>query len=136
MEKIQVYISWAGSNFCGSYSDNVPGGVAFAAETFEQMMREAQETLDFHMQGYVEDGEAPQWYLDHDYELEFNYLDAVTLLHAYSPDLSLAAISRASGINQTQLSHYANGIKVPRPAQRQRIIDGIHAIGRRLMAAH
>jgi len=136
MERIQVYLSWVDTNFCGSYSDNVPGGVVFTAKTFEEAMREAQETLDFHLQGYVEEGEAPQWYLDHDYELEFNYLDAVTLLHAYTPDLTLSAISRASGINQTQLSHYANGVKTPRPAQRQRIIDGIHAIGRRLMAAH
>ena len=134
MEKIQVYISWAGTNFSGSYSENVPGGVAFAAATFEEAMREAQATLDFHLQGYAEDGEAPQWWIDHDYELEYNFMDVYTLLHAYSPDLTLAAISRATGINQTQLSHYANGVKKPRPAQRQRIVDGLHAIGRRLMA--
>jgi hypothetical protein len=51
-----------------------------------------------------------------------------------SPYASIAAISRASGINQHQLSHYANGIKKPRPAQRRRILDGIHKIGRELMA--
>ena len=88
----------------------------------------------FHLQGYAEDGEAPQWWIDHDYEFEYNFIDAATLLHIYSPDLTLAAISRATGINQTQLSHYANGVKTPRPAQRQRIVDGLHAIGRRLMA--
>ena len=136
METIKVYLSWAGANFSGSYGENVPGGAAFTASSFEEAQREAQETLDFHMQGYVEDGEAPQWYLDHDYELEFYYLDVYTLLHAYSPDLTLSAISRATGINQTQLSHYANGIKTPRPAQRQRIIDGLHAIGQRLLAAN
>lgn len=134
MEKIQVYLSWADTNFCGSYSDNVPGGVAFTAKTFDEAMREAQETLDFHLQGYAEDGEAPQWYLDHDYELEFQFMDVFTLLHACSSDTTLASISRATGINQTQLSHYANGVKTPRPAQRQRIVDGLHAIGRRLLA--
>ncbi len=134
MEKIQVYISWVGTNFSGSYSDNVPGAAVFTATTFEEAMREAQETLDFHLQGYAVDGEAPQWYLDHDYELEYNFMDVYTLLHACSSDITLASISRATGINQTQLSHYANGLKTPRPAQRQRIVDGLHAIGRRLLA--
>lgn len=106
------------------------------AKSFEELQREAQETLDFHMQGYIEDGEAPQGYLDHNYELEYNFLYAVTLLHICSPDITLASISRATGINQTQLSHYVNGVKPPRPSQRQRIVDGLHAIGRRLMAVH
>ncbi len=56
-----------------------------------------------------------------------------TVLRAYEPFISLAAISRASGINQHQLSHYANGLKRPRPQQRQRIVDGIHKIGRELL---
>lgn len=133
MERIIVYIDWCRSNFSGSFSENVPGGVAFTADTYEEAQREAQATLDFHLQGYAEDGEAPQWYLDKDYELVFQPT-AAALLHSYSADISLAAISRATGINQTQLSHYANGLKTPRPAQRQRIVDGIHAIGRRLLA--
>jgi hypothetical protein len=57
-----------------------------------------------------------------------------TVLRAYEPFVSLAALSRASGINQHLLSHYANGLKQPRPQQRQRIVDGIHKIGRELLA--
>jgi hypothetical protein len=37
-------------------------------------------------------------------------------------------------INQHQLSHYANGIKKPRPEQRRRIVEGLHKIGRELIA--
>ena len=133
MEKIKVYIDWCRHNYSGSFSENVPGGVAFTGSTYEEMQREAQDTLDFHLRGYAEDGEAPQWYLDHDYELEF-HPSTSALLHAYGTDVTLSAISRETGINQRQLSHYANGMKTPRPAQRQRIIDGIHNIGRRLMA--
>ena len=62
------------------------------------------------------------------------HLDAAALLQMCSPYASIAAISRASGINQHQLSHYANGIKKPRPEQRRRIIEGIHKIGRELIA--
>ena len=135
MEKIIVNVAWCDKNFGASLGDNVPGAVALTAKTFEELQREVPETLRFHIQGMVEDGDdVPQWLAIGDYEFEYNFADIATLLHVYSTDLSLAAISRASGINQTQLSHYANGLKTPRPAQRQRIIDGIHSIGRRLMA--
>ena len=78
--------------------------------------------------------DVPQWLRNGDYELEYNLVDTATMLHAFEPLLSLAAISRVTGINQHQLSHYANGLKQPRPQQRQRIVDGIHKIGRELLA--
>lgn len=68
------------------------------------------------------------------YEFEYNLIDVATVLRAYEPYASLAAISRASGINQHLLSHYANRMKQPRPQQRQRIVDAFHKIGRELMA--
>ncbi len=64
--------------------------------------------------------------------LLIDFMDTAALLHAYEPYVTLAAISRASGINQYQLSHYANGIKKPRPEQRKRIVDGLHKIGNEL----
>ena len=135
MEKITVNVQWCDKNFGASLGDNVPGAVVLTAKTFEELQREVQETLRFHIDGMLADGDdVPQWLVDGDYEFEFNYLDTTTLLHAYEPYLTLAAISRASGINQHQLSHYANGIKQPRPQQRQRIVDGIHKIGRELLA--
>lgn len=47
---------------------------------------------------------------------------------------TLAAVSKVTGINKRQLSHCANGRKIPRPAQRQRIADGLHKIGSKLLA--
>lgn len=135
MERIIVDVSWCDKNFGASLSENVPGAVVLTAKTFEELQREVQETLRFHLDGMVKDGdEVPQWFVDGDYEFEYHYHDIAALLQAYGSDLTLSAISRATGINQRQLSHYANGLKVPRPQQRQRIIDGIHSIGRRLMA--
>ena len=69
-----------------------------------------------------------------DYEFEYNLLDVATMLRAYEPYYTLAALSHATGINQHQLSHYANGLKHPRPQQRQRIVEGMHEIGRQLLA--
>lgn len=135
MEKIRVDVSWCENNFSASLGKNVPGAVAFTADTFVELQKEARESLEFHVEGMVEDGdEVPEWLVSKEYEFEYKFLDATSLLKAYGPYLSLAAISRASGINQHQLSHYANGLKKARSHQRERIVDGIHKIGKELMA--
>lgn len=135
MEKIQVHVQWCDKNFGASLGDNVPGAVVLTAGTFEELQKEVPKTLRFHIEGMMEDGDdVPQWLVDGDYELEWVYVDTATLIRVCESYATLAAISRATGINQHQLSHYANRIKTPRPKQRQRIIDGIHSIGRSLMA--
>lgn len=135
MEKIRVDVQWCKNNFGAAMGENVPGAVVFTADTIEQLKKEAKGTLKFHIEGMLEDGdEVPQWLIDGDYEFEWNYVDTATLLRAVEPYVSIASISRASGINQHQLSHYANRLKTPRQQQRQRIIDGIHKIGRELIA--
>ena len=135
MEKIIVNVAWCDKNFGASLGDNVPGAVVVTADTYEKLLREVPETLRFHVEGMIEDGDdVPQWLADGDYELEYHLIDVATVLRAYEPFVSLAAISRASGINQHQLSHYATRIKTPRPEQRKRIVEGIHKIGRELMS--
>lgn len=135
MEKVIVNVQWCEKNFGASFGDNIPGAVVFTAKSFEELTNKAEETLRFHVEGMLEDGdEVPQWLSDGDYELEYKYADTVTLLRACEQYASLAAISRATGINQNQLSHYATGIKRPRQEQRQRIVEGLHHIGKRLMA--
>lgn len=135
MEKVRVDVQWCDKNFGASFSDNVPGAVVLTAKTFDELMKEAEETLRLHVEDMIEDGDdVPQWLRDGDYELEYNYVDVVTMLRACESYASLAAISRATGINQNLLSHYASGLKHPRPQQRKRIVDGIHHIGERLMA--
>lgn len=134
MEKIRVNVQWCDKNFGASLDDNVPGAVVLTAKSYEELQREVPETLRFHIAGMVEDGDnVPQWLIEGDYKLEYHLLDVATVLRAYEPYVSLAALSRVTGINQHQLSHYANGLKKPRPQQRQRIVDGIHRIGKELL---
>ena len=134
MEKVVVNVSWCNRNFGASLGENVPGAVVVTAKTYGELVDEVRETLRFHIDGMIADGDQlPQWLVNGEYELEY-HLDAAALLQVCTPYASIAAISRASGINQHQLSHYANGIKKPRPEQRKRIVDGIHRIGRELMA--
>lgn len=135
MEKIIINVAWCDKNFGGSFGDNVPGAVVFTAPTFDALQKEAKESLDFHVEGLLEDGEdVPEWLRNGNYEFVYNYMDIATMLKAYSPYITLAAISRATGINQVLLSHYANGLKKPRERQVERIVNGLHKIGSELNA--
>ena len=100
MEKIKVDVQWCDKNFGAKLSDNVPGAVVLTAKSYEELLREVPETLRFHVEGMVQDGDdVPQWLRDGDYEFVYNLLDVATLLRASEPYVSLAALSRASGIN-------------------------------------
>ena len=135
MEKIRVDVAWCDRNFGASLSENVPGAVVLTADTYEKLLHDVPETLRLHNEGMVEEGDdVPPRLIGGDNEQEYNLDDVATVLRAYEPFVSLAAISRATGINQHQLSHYATGIKKPRAEQRKRIVEGIHKIGRELMS--
>ena len=132
---IKVYVEWTDKNFCASLSDNVPGSIVVTAKNIIELKREVAETLKFHVEGMLADGdEVPQWLVEGNYEFDYDYLSAAALIKACEPYASLAALSRATGINQRQLSHYANGIRHPRPEQRKRIVEGMHKIGRELLS--
>ena len=134
METIIVNVCWCDHNFGASLGENVPGSVVVAAKTYDELVKEVKESLKFHIEGILADGDdVPQWLRDGDYEFEY-HLDAAAILQICAPYASIAAISRVSGINKHQLSHYANGLKKPRPEQRKRIIDSIHKIGQELIS--
>ena len=104
------------------------------AKTYTKLKKEVKETLEFHVQGMIDYGDdMPQWLADGDYEFKWCMMDTAALLQSLEGMTTIAAISRATGINERLLSHYANGIKRPSAKQQQRIIDGIHQIGQALV---
>lgn len=68
--------------------------------------------LEFHRQG-ADEGELPEWIMREEYTLGFE-LAARALLKHYGDVVTLHAMSRATGINARQLSHYTMGIAPPR----------------------
>ena len=133
---IRIDVSWCENSFTASFGDNVPGTVVFTADTFVGLRKEAAECLASHVDDMVADGvEVSQWLASKEYEFEYKFLDVASLLKAYEPYLSLAAISRVTGINQNLLSQYANGLKKAGQYQMKRIMDGVHKIGEELMVA-
>jgi len=133
MEKIRVNVEWRLKNFAATVEGDLQGAVLVTAATYEELQKEVADSIRFHAECLAEDGESvPQWLADGDYSIEWN-LGVSALIRVCEPYISIAAISRATGINQRQLSHYANGKQVPRLRQREKIINGIHSIGHRLM---
>ena len=133
MKKIKVEVEWSSKNFAATLGGNVPGCVVVTAKTYAKLQKEVKDALEFHIQGMIKDGaEVPQWLVDGDYEFKWCLMDAAALLQSLEGMTTIAAIARATGINERLLSHYANGIKRPSAKQRQRILDGIHLIGNTL----
>lgn len=132
-KKIRVEVSWCEDGFYASVADFLPGTFEFTAETLVELQIEVEEGIDSHIKRRVANGDkVPWWLAKKKYEFEYKFLDAKSLLNAYSPYISLAAINRVAGINQNLLSQYAKGQKNASPNQLRRIAEAIQKIGKEL----
>ena len=132
-KKIRVDVSWCKNNFMASVGGFLPEKVVFTANTFDNLKTEVEKGLDSQFRELETGGvDVPQWLKNKAYEFEYIFLDARSLLNAYSPYVSLAVISRVSRINQNLLSQYANGYKKARPNQLKRIAEAIQKISKKM----
>ncbi len=135
-QNINVEITWSEKNYCCGWGMEGVGAILCTNKTLEGVKQDFEESLRFHVDAMAEDGEqVPQWLVNGDYTIEYT-LSASALLRQAERYTTLAVISRITGINQKLLSHYANALKIPRQAQRQRIVDGLHRIGQQFLAVH
>ena len=75
MEKVIVDVAWCDRNYGGSLGSNVPRAVVLTAPTLEALQKEAKESLEFHVEGLMENGEdVPEWLKNGDYEFEYNII--------------------------------------------------------------
>lgn len=134
MERIKVEVSWSGKNYGGGWGHPEVGAIINTGKTLEEFKSEFESALEFHVEGMLADGDTvPQWLIDKDYEIEYD-LKASALLRQAEQYTTMAALSRVTGINQRLLSNYASEVKRPRPAQMQRIVEGIRRIGQGCLA--
>ena len=132
--KLKINVSWSGKNFCCAWSDEQAGTIVATAKTLDKLKEDFAESLKLHIECCIADGDnLPQFLVNGDYELQY-ILDTAALLRDAESYTTMAALSRACGINQKQLSHYANNQKQPRKEQRQRIVNGLKHIGSKILA--
>ncbi|MDR1197662.1 MAG: type II toxin-antitoxin system HicB family antitoxin [Prevotellaceae bacterium] len=127
VERINVIVEWTDKNF-GAASAQVNGCVA-VGDSIEEVKQLYAEALEMHFAGLKEDGDA----VPAQYELLY-ILTAQALLKSLNGKTTLKALHRATEINENLLSHYLTGRKKARETQRQKIVEGLHKIGKELIS--
>ena len=130
MESIKVKIDWCDKNFAAVTDDErLNGMVIVTASSYDKLMSDLRDAISEH----VANEDVSEWLKAGEYDFD-EELGTAALIRRCEQFTTLAAISRASGINQTLLTHYATGLKVPREKQRERIVAGLHHIGQIFMS--
>lgn len=113
------------SNDCyWAYAENL-AGVSGGGDTVEDAKKEALNALELQKElGNIANRE---------YEIRYKY-DAESLLQYYKGILNNPAIERITGINQKLIHQYSTGKKKPRIAQRQKITEALHRLGREMLS--
>lgn len=126
--KIIVHIDWE-DNYCAGLDSLA---CVATGQTLLEVKQRIEETLEWHLDSMRKDKEEIPAEFESNYELSYQ-LTAQALLKTSQHVITQAALSRATGINQQQLSHYSTGTRRPRQAQRERILKGLHELGRELL---
>lgn len=100
----------------------VTGTGATAEEAIKVFMGGYEDTKRF----YAEEGKEFE-------EAEFTFVyDMASFLSYFSKAFSLAGLSRITGINKSQLSHYMTGHRTPSATTIEKIQKSVHAFAKEL----
>lgn len=134
MQKLIIKIDWCEKNYSASLVSNEIGVIIATAKTEAEAKDKFHEALKFHIDGMIADNDTvPSYLSNNEYEFVYEYTLSATL-HNIQQYTSLTAISKVTGIKHAQLSHYANAVSRPKQKQKDRIINGLHQIGRECLA--
>ena len=124
-----INIDWLDHNF-GAAPQNEGIACVATGKTLEEVKNNIVEALHFHLEGMRRHEETLPEEFSGEWEPEFVLTTRAQI--RYSDNyITRKALSRETGINIQQLSHYANGWKIPRPGTSKKIADGIIAISKR-----
>jgi len=131
MGQIHVILEM-GKDGYGVWFEEIPNVFGFG-ETVELAKKDAKDSLCFYVDCLNRMNKTIPKILQGEYELEYQF-DVEALLKYIDGTVTKTALSKASGINATQLSHYSSGLKKPRKEQRDKIIAGLHKLGNELLS--
>lgn len=92
-------------------------------QTIHELQLNALEALNYYLEEFGKTATLESIELELDFKQFFNYYKVINAKH----------LAARIGMNETLLSQYVNGIKKPSKKQVNRIVDGLHEIGRELM---
>lgn len=130
MKKVRVFIERASDGFYGAYMPD-DNNLSFGAIGEGKTAKEAHDDFLAVVEAFREDFPEEISNL----EFEFSY-DVASFLAYYSGKLSLAGLSRITGVAQGQLSHYITGHRKPSRNTALKIEEALHAFGKELCQVH
>lgn len=73
---LKVEVSWSGDNFCCFWSDSAAGTVVVTSKTLQSLKSDFGQSLKWHIDGCVSDGDVlPEYLVNGDYSIDY-VLDA------------------------------------------------------------
>ncbi len=128
MRQVKAIIERAGDGTYSIYSDadDLSYLITGTGKTVEEAKKCFEDGYEDMKRYYAQEGKEFT-------EVEMCYcFDMASFLAYYSNVLSLAGLSRLTGVNPRQLSHYVTGHRNPSPKTVKKIMDAIHAFGKDL----
>jgi predicted RNase H-like HicB family nuclease len=130
MNKVKAFIERGSNGTYGVYvdleDDTLNYGVIGDGSTVDEAIADFKSVYEDIKKIYEEEGK-------HFVEAEFEFhYDTASFLNFYTNYFSLAGLSRLTGINQGQLSHYVTGVRNPSKQTIQKIDASIHKFAKNL----
>ncbi len=131
MRKIKATIERSSDGYYSIYCDSemFTGAGANAEKAKEEM----QKQMDFYKETAIAENMKYPSFLDEPYEIICRF-DVSSFLSYYSGILSLTGLEKVTGIHKKQLWKYLHGTAKPRPKQIERIMEGLHSLGKELQS--
>ena len=131
MKQIHVTLEM-GKDGYGIWFEELPNIFGFG-ETVEAAKADAKAAVDGYMVALNRCNQPTPEILQGEYEFVYQF-DIEALLKYIDGTVTKTALAKAAGMNAAQLSHYSSGLKKPRKQQREKIIAGLHKLGRDLLS--
>ena len=132
MKQIEVKIGKTPAGYSAAI-DMLPGWIVAVTGSFADIRKEIEDSIAFYIDCAKADGESYPKIFNGKFELVYKF-DVESLLYCYDKIISKAALSRLTGINEKQLSRYGLGLSKPRQKQADKIVEGLHLLGKDLLA--
>ncbi len=131
METVKVILEKSDTNY-SAYIPELDGCIA-TGSSIQETVKNIEEAVVFHLEGMKEEGLFIPELFQNGYRFVYK-IDFESLFDWFSGVLTKSGISKLTGMNQSLLSQYANGMKKPSTKQTKKIELAIHNFGEELLS--